>query len=309
MYDVIGDVHGHHDALVELLERMDYARRGDYFAHADRTAVFVGDLVDRGPKIPETVDLVRRMVDAGAARICMGNHEFNAIAWQIRDPDHPRRFLRPHDDKKLKQHVETLRQFTSRELDDAVAWFRTIPRWLDLDGIRVVHACWDPPLMERIAEVAPNGEPLSDEFTSDATREGRPLFDAVEVVLKGRELWLPEGSSLADKDGHHRRKVRVRWFESPRDRTYADYAFPATKRCPEVPLDFRGEPVWDGYPADAPPVFFGHYWLTAAPAPLASNVACLDYSVAKGGKLCSYRWDGESTLDAARYVTVDPSSR
>jgi hypothetical protein len=46
------------------------------------------------------------------------------------------------------------------------------------------------------------------------------------------------------------------------------------------------------YPAGAPPVFFGHYWLDApAPAPLAPNVVCLDYSVAKGGFLCAYRWE------------------
>ena len=33
------------------------------------------------------------------------------------------------------------------------------------------------------------------------------------------------------------------------------------------------------------------------PERLATNVACLDYSVAKGGMLCAYRWDGESEID------------
>ena len=61
------------------------------------------------------------------------------------------------------------------------------------------------------------------------------------------------------------------------------------------------------YPADGPPVFVRHYWLSAAtPAPLAANVACLDYSVAKGGFLCAYRWDGERTLDSAKFVTAAP---
>jgi hypothetical protein len=59
------------------------------------------------------------------------------------------------------------------------------------------------------------------------------------------------------------------------------------------------------YPPDAKPVFIGHYWLRAAkPAILAPNVACVDYSVAKGGQLCAYRWDGEQTLDNAKFVTV-----
>ena len=43
------------------------------------------------------------------------------------------------------------------------------------------------------------------------------------------------------------------------------------------------------YPAIAKPVFIGHYWLTGEkPELLAPNVACLDWSVAKGGFLCAY---------------------
>ena len=57
----------------------------------------------------------------------------------------------------------------------------------------------------------------------------------------------------------------------------------------------------DIYPRDAVPVFVGHYWLTGTPTPLAANVACTDYSVAKGGKLVAYRWDGESELSADKF--------
>lgn len=53
-------------------------------------------------------------------------------------------------------------------------------------------------------------------------------------------------------------------------------------------------------------VFLGHYWMEGEPAPLAPNIACLDYSVAKpGGRLVAYRWDGEQTIDAGKYVWVD----
>jgi hypothetical protein len=49
----------------------------------------------------------------------------------------------------------------------------------------------------------------------------------------------------------------------------------------------------------------GRYWLSATrPALLAENVACLDYSVAKGGLLCAYRWDGERKLTSERFVWV-----
>ena len=59
------------------------------------------------------------------------------------------------------------------------------------------------------------------------------------------------------------------------------------------------------YPATAKPVFIGHYWLTGErPELLAPNVACLDWSVAKGGVLCAYRWNGEQTLDPAQFAHV-----
>jgi hypothetical protein len=56
-----------------------------------------------------------------------------------------------------------------------------------------------------------------------------------------------------------------------------------------------------GYGENEPPIFVGHYWMNKAdgdhPARLADNVACLDYSVAKGGDLVAYRWSGEHVLD------------
>jgi hypothetical protein len=61
-----------------------------------------------------------------------------------------------------------------------------------------------------------------------------------------------------------------------------------------------------GYPADKP-VFVGHYWLTGAPEPLAPRVACVDYSVAKEGRLCAYRYDGEPELSATKFVSVKPN--
>ena len=65
------------------------------------------------------------------------------------------------------------------------------------------------------------------------------------------------------------------------------------------------------YGASEPPVLFGHYWMPGdcEPVPLAHNVACLDYSVAKGGRLCAYRWNGEATLRREGFVSVPGSVR
>jgi len=48
----------------------------------------------------------------------------------------------------------------------------------------------------------------------------------------------------------------------------------------------------------------GHYWLNESPKPLAANVACLDYSAVKYGRLAAYRMDGETTLSTDKFVWV-----
>jgi protein phosphatase len=76
-FDIIGDVHGCFDELVELLATLGYSEHeGGGVSHpAGRRLIFVGDLVDRGPKIPETVRLVMETVKAEQALCVPGNHD------------------------------------------------------------------------------------------------------------------------------------------------------------------------------------------------------------------------------------------
>ncbi len=88
-FDVIGDVHGCFDELVALLERLGWSISGDRdsASHPDgRVAVFVGDLVDRGPATPAVLRLVMNMVDAGRAVCVPGNHE-NKLLRALRGND------------------------------------------------------------------------------------------------------------------------------------------------------------------------------------------------------------------------------
>ena len=101
-YDIIGDIHGHADALVTLLRKLGYREQQRAWKHPGRTAIFVGDFIDRGPGQLETVNLVRSMVEAGAALAVMGNHEFNAIAWNTPHPDLAGEYLRR---RNAKNHV------------------------------------------------------------------------------------------------------------------------------------------------------------------------------------------------------------
>ena len=75
-FDIVGDVHGCHDELVTLLTALGWQLSGDYATHPDgRIAVFVGDLVDRGPASPAVLRLVMAMVRSGAALCVPGNHD------------------------------------------------------------------------------------------------------------------------------------------------------------------------------------------------------------------------------------------
>jgi hypothetical protein len=79
--DFIGDIHGHADKLRALLKRLGYEQSGGVYGSPDRRAIFVGDLIDRGPAIGEVMEIVAGMVRASVAQIVMGNHEFNALCY------------------------------------------------------------------------------------------------------------------------------------------------------------------------------------------------------------------------------------
>lgn len=122
-YDIIGDVHGHAAELEALLHKLDYRKQAGAWRHPDRTAVFVGDLIDRGPQQLETVDIARRIVDGGHAKAVMGNHEFNAIAWHILGDDGQP--LRPHTSNNREQHQAFLAAVANKPSlhQEIVGWF------------------------------------------------------------------------------------------------------------------------------------------------------------------------------------------
>lgn len=296
MYDLIGDIHGHADAVQRLLGDLGYAKQKGVYRHPERTVIFLGDFIDRGPQIRETLEIVRPMIDSGSALAVMGNHELNALAYHTPDPAAPGEYLRRHNEKNAHQHAETMRQVPAGGLASYLAWFRTLPLWLDLDGLRVVHACWDGRMMDHVGDVV-----VDDDFLVSSCLEGGRLFGPVETLLKGKEVRLPPGVTIIDKEGHARSATRVKWYESPKGKTYGEYAMEPIDCDLPLPESVIDEAL--PYADQEKPVFIGHYWMRGSqPELLASNVACVDWSVAKGGFLCSYRWDGERVLDPEKFV-------
>ena len=269
--------------------------------------MFVGDLIDRGPGQLRTIEIAHRMREAGSAQIVLGNHEFNAVAWATDDPDAPGTPLRPHTCGKRAQHEAFLAEVEgSTRHRELIAWFHTIPLWLDLDGVRVIHACWHPESMDAIGPLLDDGR-LTHDLVVAASRKGSAEHGAIEVLLKGPEVQLPHPHHYLDKGGVKRTKARHRWWD-PEARTYATAAL-----IPEGSLTEHGEPMpplpdeplaetdLPRY-ADKVPLVVGHYWFSGTPASLTPWVACVDYSVGNGGPLVAYRWSGETELLPDHFV-------
>src|SRR5262249_45704336 len=116
MYDLIGDIHGHADALVQLLETLGYRKVKGVYQHPESQVIFLGDFIDRGPKIRQVLEIVRPMTEEGKAVAVMGNHELNALAYHTEDPEAPGEYLRRRSDKNVKQHRKTVEQLKADEL-------------------------------------------------------------------------------------------------------------------------------------------------------------------------------------------------
>jgi hypothetical protein len=337
-YVMIGDIHGQAGKLEQLLQRLGYVETTGTYApfrgvskQGDTRLVFLGDFIDRGPDNRRVIEIVRRMMAEGHAQAVMGNHEFNAICYHTPHPDTGLP-LRPHSAKNQMQHASFLAEYPSGEetTGDVIDWFMTLPLFLELDarsdpladapcrsapephrdGLRVVHACWDQGDIDYLAERL--GEPTAMDrcFLLEAACEGSRAFAAIETLLKGPEISLPAGSSFLDKDGYERKHIRYKWWSS--GHTYREVAMVSREQLPNIPdLPLAGSHLPTPYPVEAPPIFFGHYWLNGKPRLQSPNAACLDYSAGKDGALVAYHWhDGDAQhnlcgLADNRFITAD----
>lgn len=306
-YDIIGDIHGCNHTLVKLLTELDYKLSADgIYCHRDRKVVFLGDFIDRGPGQREVLAIVKAMIDSGGALSVMGNHEYNAIAYATVDAVSGKH-LRAHTDKNRKQHIAFLEAFADDQAayDETIQWFRTLPLWLDLGDIRIIHACWDSEVLDDLLKLQGGDTLLSDHLLHASCKVHSWQFDAIETILKGKEVPLPEGLHFHDKDGNIRRNMRIRWWDRFAKNYHQAFFGPDHARVHIPDAEISADYTID-YSHHEPPVFLGHYWLEGRPELLAPNIACTDYSVAKvGGKLVAYRWDGEKKLDANKFVYVD----
>lgn len=306
-WDLIGDIHGQLEPLRRLLEALGYREESGVTAHPEgRRLIFVGDLIDRGPESRGVLELVRRLVDSGVALVVMGNHEYNFVAYHTEDDAGNK--LRENTEKNMDQVQATLESFDGHEeeIPGWVEWMKALPFYLDLGGLRVVHAAWVPGDIAYLAD-----KTLLDRgFLIESARRGSRAWEAIERVLKGPELLMPDGLRVVYSGGKSREKMRARWWGDLRGLSWREISFPRIDELPEGEAVLAGLDELLDYGPGEPPVFFGHYKLTHLPVqPQADNVASLDYGLGHGGAATAYRWSGEKVIAREHFVQVAPSAR
>ena len=292
--DFIGDIHGHADELIELLEKLGYSNSGGFYQHPSRKVFFCGDFIDRGPKVKEVLQIVKGMIDNGAAYTVIGNHEYNAICYHTIVDGKP---LRGHSHENAKQHRHTLEALAHDELQEYISWFKTLPIYHDNGSFKIVHAQWEQEYVNQLQAKAIND--FSDErFLIESANKSAAEYKLVDCLLKGREIQRP-GIYFRDKGGKKRNVYRIKWWKQGKLLS-KDALFEFPQDNDEVmPFELMGI-------EKSVPLFFGHYCLKDEKPVLQSNIACcLDFCVAKNGLLAAYRWDGEQELVPEKFCCVE----
>lgn len=303
--DIIPDIHGDIQRLNRTLTQLGYQRASETWSHPEgRVAAFLGDFIDSGHSNAEVIKTVMHMERDGSAIAIMGNHELNALLYHT-----PGRcsgsvqhgYMRAHTANNTSQHETFLREFPvgSRESQEILEWFLTLPLFLDLPDLRLVHAYWHDAHVATITGRTRDGRLRKEDLQELAFEEDSTAFaDAVLSVLKGPEAELPAGISFRDLKGHVRTSARLRWWEAGHATwRSAALSIPANQLLPDLPLP--NSSTISFYERSAKPVFFGHYKMHGEPV-VDSNATCLDYPSAP----CAYRWEGENELSQENLVLI-----
>jgi hypothetical protein len=273
--DVVGDVHGEIDALRRLLDNLGYGPDGTH--PEGRRLVFVGDLVDRGPNSPAVVELVSRLARAGLAQCVLGNHELNIL----RDEPKPgagnlwyfgrREQLGPPGTVTPQALADPDTRAATR------AFFASLPLALERADLLVVHACWEPAMIDAAREqtdalsfyhraasrvraaldsFAGHGDP--DRLLAEFGLRPADALDAFagEVQASGEPPVERLRRSLGDETGHRLARQNfnpVKVICSGPERRAIRRFWASGKWRTEGRL-----PWWEDY--DGPFCVFGHYW-------------------------------------------------
>ncbi|WP_242579715.1 polynucleotide kinase-phosphatase [Streptomyces sp. MST-110588] len=291
-FDIVGDIHGCRSELETLLVELGYELTRDDLGRAvdarhpeGRTAVFVGDLVDRGPDSPGVLRLVMGMVEAGHALCVCGNHE-NKLGRYLGG----RKVQHSHG---LAATIEQLEREAAKEEAAEAVREKEAVKQEEAAGEAVREAAEDG---AEGAAGARTGSPADARPASPRFRERVAAFVRSLVghyVLDGGGLVVCH-AGLPEKY-HGRTSGRVRSFALYGDTTGETDEFGLPVRYPWAE-EYRGRAA----------VVYGH-----TPTPRAhwlNNTICLDTGCVFGGRLTALRWPERELVGVpAEQVWYEPA--
>ena len=294
--DIVGDVHGEFVAFQSLLHQLGY--RDDGFHPRGRRLVFVGDLCDRGPDSPAMLAWFKQAYERGWAWMVLGNHELNILADDPKDGSGWFFDVRAEKDA----HYAPWHCVEEKEKTELRAWLAEQPLLLEREDLRIVHAAWLPPQIERLEEA--KGESLTAQYRR---------FDAKLKHRLQTASWYPDYlyeqahyAPQAENPDHAPPPMpATARYELERSRLHPIRALTSgVERLADKPFYAGGRwrgttrcAWWDDYRDDTP-VVIGHYWRSWQPPPAAvaaerlllppqpdvwhgarRNVFCVDFSI------------------------------
>src|SRR5689334_23040282 len=196
-FDIIGDVHGCFDELTALFRQLGYVIE-DGESHRvsppdGRKALFVGDLVDRGPKITQVLRLVMSMVKAGSALCVPGNHDVKLL-----------RKLRGKNVQITHGLADTLAQLESEppEFKNGVADFidDMVSHYVLDDGKLVVAHAGMKESMQGRGSGAVRSFALFGETTGETDEYGLPVRYPWAAEYRGRAMVVYGHTPIAEPE-------------------------------------------------------------------------------------------------------------
>jgi len=267
--DIIGDIHGHYLELRLLLEKFGYIIQGlNFESPENRKLAFVGDFINRGPQSVEVLKLVKSLQESGDAIVVLGNHEF-----------------------KLIQNFVAGKS-SSDEFVPFIPWLRTLPLFLELETLRIVHAAWHFSSIDILEQTLV----ADDLFIKETLKKGSVYHKASQTIVSGIKIDIPENFRLVDRFNIRRKKARLKWWMELNGKPYSECFF--SPMFPEVsdngPIE-RDVNMIEPYSKKDKPVFIGHYCLPENLPKVFDQVVCLDGCVSYDNTLWGYRHEGEHT--------------
>ena len=276
--DLIGDIHGHYLELRLMLEKFGYSFQGLNLTHPEnRKLAFVGDFINRGPQSVEVLKLVKSLQESGEAFVVLGNHEFKLVQNLVAGNSIPDEFI------------------------PFIAWLRTLPLFLELETLRIVHAAWHFSSIKILEQAL-----VADDLFIKETFEKESMYKrASQSILSGIKTTIPKDLKLVDRFAIPRAKGRLKWWLDLRGKPYSECFF--SPMFPEIsdrgPIETEVS-MLEPYTQQEKPVFIGHYCLPPNIPKIFGQVVCLDGCVTCDKRLWGYRYEGEHIPETSNLIQV-----